>query len=172
MLVASNHHARSPVSASEALTRELIALVRGLRELKHATDEPGTPRLELATAAVLGTVGDAGPLRLSELADRLGLDVSTVSRQVPALERAGWVVRDPDPCDRRAQLLRLSPEGHDALAARRRAHAAVLRDVLGSWNDAQVQALADDLARLNTDLSAHRTARSSDAPVPVPLEVS
>lgn len=160
------------MSASEALTRELIALVRGLRELKVRAGDPDGPRLELAAAMVLGTVADAGPLRLSVLAERLGLDVSTVSRQVPALERAGWVVRESDPADRRAQLLQISPEGRTALEARRRAHAGVLRDALSSWTEAELQSLADSLGRLNTDLSAHRTTRTPDAPVPVHLEAS
>ena len=123
---------------SERLAGELLRLVRALRDLNAALPQAGARRLDLAGAAVLGRVGDDGPLRLSALAERLCLDLSTVSRQVPALERAGWLVREPDPHDRRAQLLRLTEAGQHALADRRRAAAAVLAAALPGWTDDEV----------------------------------
>jgi DNA-binding MarR family transcriptional regulator len=150
--------AQPSLQASEELGAELVRLVRGLRELSATVPQPGRQRLDLPGAAVLGRVGDEGPLRLSTLAERLCLDLSTVSRQVPALERAGWLVREPDPRDRRAQLLRLTEAGQRALAARRRAQAQALAQALPGWTDVEVSDLAARLARLNTDLTAHRAA--------------
>ncbi len=146
------------MTGSASLAQEMVRLVRGLRDLSSALPATEGRRLDQAGAAVLSHVGDFGPLRLSELAERLCLDVSTVSRQVPALEREGWVDREADPCDRRAQLLRLSPAGRAALAARRRAYSVVLSEALPTWSDEELGALAASLSRLNDDLSAHRSA--------------
>ena len=158
---------------TEALASELVALVRGLRELGSSVPSVDGQRLDVPAAAVLGHVGDAGPLRLSALAERLFLDVSTVSRQVPALERAGWLVREPDPCDRRATLLRLTEEGQQALAARRRGYADLLAQVLPDWDEDELRALAGSLSRLNADLSAHRSASvATTRPAPVHQEAS
>lgn len=139
---------------SEDLVHELVVLVRGLRELGASAPWTTGPRLDLPAAVVLAHLRDEGPLRLSGLADRLCLDASTVSRQVPALERAGWLVREADPDDRRAQLLRLTDEGRSTLDERRRRHAVLLRGALPDWSDAELQDLTATLSRLNADLSA------------------
>jgi DNA-binding MarR family transcriptional regulator len=149
-----------PSSPSEELARELVALVRGLRELGTRIGAVQGRRLDVPAASVLATLGDAGPLRLSTLADRLSLDLSTVSRQVPALERAGWLAREPDPDDRRAQLLRLTDEGQAALAERRRSHAALLDRALPGWTGEEVRELAATLGRLNADITAARPSAS------------
>ena len=160
-------------TTTETLVSELVQLVRGLRELGAQMPAVDGRRLDLPAAAVLGNVGDAGPLRLSDLAERLHLDLSTVSRQVASLERSGWLLREPDPADRRAQLLRLTPAGQQALADRRRAHADVLTRALPGWHDDEIRTLSTLLARLNTDLTAHRTASPAPAqPAPAHLEAS
>ena len=141
-------------AATETLSAELMALGRALRELSGSLPAVDGRRLDLPAAMVLSHVGDGGPLRLSTLAERLFLDVSTVSRQVPALERAGWLVRESDPCDRRAQLLRLTERGQQALDARRRAMAGLLAASLPDWTEADLADLAGRLSRLNADLAA------------------
>ena len=51
----------------------------------------------------LSLVADSEPLRLGELAGRLAVEASHVTRQVQQLERTGYLTRVPDPDDRRAQ---------------------------------------------------------------------
>ena len=52
-----------------------------------------------------------GPVSLSDLADSLQLDRSTLSRSVEALVQKGLAVREADSADRRAVVIALSPEG-------------------------------------------------------------
>lgn len=73
----------------------------------------------------------AGPANVSELADMLQLDRSTVSRQVRPLQRQG-LVRAAAPTDRRANRLELSPAGDRAARAMERV-----------WHREWQQALAD-----------------------------
>jgi DNA-binding MarR family transcriptional regulator len=51
------------------------------------------------------------PLRMTELAARLGIVPRSVTTVVDALEEAGLVRRETDPRNRRAILLRLTPAG-------------------------------------------------------------
>jgi DNA-binding MarR family transcriptional regulator len=99
----------------------------------------------------------AGALRLSDLAEMLELDPSTVSRQIRGLEDLGLVARESDPSDRRASLLTLSALGRTELdEARRRRWAmfsAALADLPGPERDELarlLEHLADNLADPDT----------------------
>jgi DNA-binding MarR family transcriptional regulator len=48
-----------------------------------------------------------GPLSPSELARRAGLHPATMTGVLDRLERGGWIVRERDPADRRAVIIRL-----------------------------------------------------------------
>lgn len=50
---------------------------------------------------------------VSELADSLALDKSTLSRLIESLRKAGWAVAERDPQDRRNLRVRLSREGQE-----------------------------------------------------------
>ena len=76
--------------------------------------EPG----RLTAAGVSASEGSAlaelatGPgLSQQDLADRLGLEKSTISRLVTGLERKGWITRERDPDNRRYYRLQLTRTG-------------------------------------------------------------
>ena len=52
---------------------------------------------------------------MTTLADLLGVDAPTVTRKVQQLEQEGFVARHPDPDDRRATRIELSPAGRRTL---------------------------------------------------------
>jgi DNA-binding MarR family transcriptional regulator len=108
--------------------------------------------LDRAAYAALCRLHESGPLRLSELAARMGVDASTASRQVQHLERTGLVARVGDPADRRASLLQLTAEGDRALARMRQARRDSLGQVLDGWSRADRRTLAAMLIRLVEDL--------------------
>jgi DNA-binding MarR family transcriptional regulator len=62
------------------------------------------------------------PMTVSELAGWLGISKQGAGQTVEDMERRGYVERQPDPDDRRARLVCLSPRGRQALAAARRFH--------------------------------------------------
>ncbi|ACU76674.1 transcriptional regulator, MarR family [Catenulispora acidiphila DSM 44928] len=53
-----------------------------------------------------------GPLRMSELAARLGWDKPYTTTVVDDLEERGLVTRNVAPDDRRAKMVELTPDGH------------------------------------------------------------
>jgi len=127
--------------------------MRLARALKHAQNL----EVEPAQAFVIHALRTNGPLRLSDLAGQVRLDVSTVSRHVRTLEQLGYVARADDPDDRRAFLLSASPDGCRVLdrhfAASRERIAHILRD----WSDEDVHVLQVMLARLTHDIERAQT---------------
>ncbi|MCA1713128.1 MAG: MarR family transcriptional regulator [Actinobacteria bacterium] len=140
------------------LSSQLVTLVRGLRSLHVAMIEGGGVHVDPSSVALLAHLEKLGPSRLSALAGAVCLDLSTVSRQVPALERSGWVERTRDPDDARAQLVELTPEGRSVLDGVRRDRAEVLARLLPDWTDAELRHFAAQMARFNDDVNAHRPA--------------
>ncbi len=135
---------------------ECASLLHGLKDLNVRVLETAGVRSEVAGVAVLGRIELLGPVRLTDLAHALGLDPSSVSRQVTALERSGWVAREKDPSDQRAQRLRLTDKGSDVVATLRRARAAALERLTPGWSTQDIDDLTGRVARLNTDIEAHR----------------
>lgn len=66
---------------------------------------------------LLAAVAAEQPATLNQVATRVGRGAPAVSRAIDSLVRAGLVVREADPDNRRRLALRLSDEGRVALAA-------------------------------------------------------
>ncbi|WP_051717487.1 MarR family winged helix-turn-helix transcriptional regulator [Streptomyces megasporus] len=132
------------------------------RELARQLGSVGAVRRELArsfphdcqpaTAIVLMLLGRRGEMRMSELADLMGVDMSVASRHVTHTVDRGWVDRRPDPLDGRARLMRLTESGERLLAETHERVAQTLARRLDDWPLEDVARLADLLARLRVDL--------------------
>ncbi|GAB3402296.1 MarR family winged helix-turn-helix transcriptional regulator [Flindersiella endophytica] len=133
------HHHRHETPAEE-----IAALLEGIvRRQRRASQEqledlgvtPGQLR-------VLRTLHHAeGALRVSELAERLGIVPRSATSAIDGLEAVGLVARAPDPGDRRATLVSLTDDGgRILLSVRRRKRDALIAQV-ERLNDEQRGAL-------------------------------
>lgn len=140
---------------TELIGRELVSLIRGAKELQSVlVPERGCPVIDPSAFALLSSIAELGPVRVSALAGKVFLDLSTISRQIQELEQAGWVVRERDQQDKRVSLLRLSDSGSAVLAAGRAQRHKVLQRVLAGWDPDECSALAHHLSRFNAELAA------------------
>jgi DNA-binding MarR family transcriptional regulator len=147
-------------AAYVALEREVALLLRRARAIQGRLAGQLHADLDGAAYGLLVLLDDAGPLRASDVVARLGLDKSTVSRQVASLVALGLVDRTPDPDDGRAQVLSTSPEGHRRLSRVRDARRERWETDLADWETTDVATLAQLLARLNR-LGEAREAEAS-----------
>ena len=129
--------------------REIGLLLRRSRAISARLSRELHPDLDGAAYGLLALLQDTGPLRASDLVGRLGLDKSTVSRQVASLVALGLVSREADPADGRAQVLSTSPEGAARLSRIRDARRARWEADLSDWPAEDVATLGELLARLN-----------------------
>jgi DNA-binding MarR family transcriptional regulator len=111
--------------------------------------------LEKAAYALLGRISTGGPARLSVLAEDMGLDLSTISRQVGTLEAAGLVARTTDSADRRASVIAATDTGDEVYSRNRAIWQAALRDLLADWTPSERSDFARLFARLNESIAAH-----------------
>jgi DNA-binding MarR family transcriptional regulator len=147
-----------------ALEREIGLLLRRSRAISARLARELHPDLDGAAYGLLALLQDTGPLRASDLVARLGLDKSTVSRQVSSLVDLGLVDRAADPDDGRAQVLTPSAEGAARLTGIRNARRARWEADLSGWDTDDVATLATLLGRLNRLGEARETeAKAQDA---------
>jgi len=150
---------------SEQLSSSLVRLVRTAKQLGHRVSADLYGDLPSYGWALLVPLEEHGPQRCSALAVHAGVDVSVASRQVAALEHAGYVDRQPDPVDGRASLISLSPGGVAALARTRDVRSQWTLAALDDWTEEEARRLSDQLAKLADGLdraARRRPARSAD----------
>jgi DNA-binding MarR family transcriptional regulator len=135
--------ATDPIGSVE---HEFGTLMLNLTRYKHQVDGS---RLDRMALTVLGTLAQCGPARLTTVAERIGFDPSTVSRQVADLEKAGLLSRAADPADRRAILLETTTEGQNLMARLIEGRRKRLERLLTDWSDTDITTLANLLGRLN-----------------------
>jgi DNA-binding MarR family transcriptional regulator len=139
---------------TERLTAGMARLARTAKHLGHRVAADLYGDLPSFGWALLMPLEQNGEQRCSALAGLAGVDVSVASRQVSALERAGYVHRRPDPVDGRASLIGLSPAGAAALAHTRDIRTEWAAEALSDWTEdearqftALLEKLADGLDR-------------------------
>ncbi len=119
------------------------------RRLHRGTNEALAPYgLSRTQARVIRLLAD-GPLRMAAIADRLCVVPRTVTDLVDVVEADGFVVRRPDPDDRRSTLVELTDAGRDLLdrlAVARRESAALVFGHLCPEDRAALLRVLRDLA--------------------------
>jgi DNA-binding MarR family transcriptional regulator len=138
----------------ERLVRGLYGLGRVRREIsRHALAELGTQGF-----TALGIVHLHGPIRISDVAQLLSVDMSVASRQVNALIAGGFVERSPSPDDKRAWLVSTTDAGHRVLRESHRRMVHAFGEVLAEWSPGDVASLAESLERLSADFTRVSTS--------------
>jgi DNA-binding MarR family transcriptional regulator len=130
------------------LADQLYGLTRRLRraQAERLAGLGLTPAQERALRLI--TRGDE-PLRMAELADRLGIVPRSLTTVVDALEEAGLVRREIDPRNRRAILLRLTDQGGAVRDGLREARRRAAEDLFAPLSADDRKTLAGLLARLD-----------------------
>jgi DNA-binding MarR family transcriptional regulator len=113
-------------------------------------------RVDRAGATLLGKLHAStdGALRVTDLAERLGVDTPTVTRKVQQLERLGLVEREPDPDDRRAFRITCTDEGREVVGRLLDAKRARLASLLDGWSATDRRTFAALLSRFTDRLQA------------------
>jgi DNA-binding MarR family transcriptional regulator len=85
------------------------------------------------------------------LAEAMGYDKTRLITLLDALEADGLITRTPDPDDRRARVISLTPAGRDAHRAARRSIRAMEKRLLAGVGDADIRRVREILGRLTSD---------------------
>lgn len=133
-------------------------------------------RLDQALFRLLVVIERLGPIGVVELADRLGRDYTTVSRQVAKLEGMELVTRRNNAQDRRVREAVIAPKGKTMTDRLDAARERMGREIFATWPDAEVAELvrlmrkfADALERQESAEPRSRRAPSSTSSAPQAL---
>jgi DNA-binding MarR family transcriptional regulator len=119
------------------------------RRLRIQTQQALAPwEITPAQARALGVLTRHGDVRLGTLSEHLHIAPRSATEVVDALEERGLVARRPDPADRRATLVALTPEGTAVADGVRAARAAEAEEFFAGLNDADRATLTRILAAL------------------------
>ena len=129
----------STADPAEIAELMFVSFKRMLRLVDVELSEHG---LSLSRAKILGALDKAGPSNQSALAAAFDLAPRTVTELVDILERDGLVERRPDPADRRARQVHLTPAGRKAHALALATRARVIGQLFGDLNNGQLQELS------------------------------
>ena len=102
--------------------RDLAAMLHPLVRALIAAKLPVLARhgLTMWGYTVLSALDDAPQSTQSALADMIGADKTRLIGTLDALQEAGLITREPDPSDRRARILSITPAGRGARDGARR----------------------------------------------------
>jgi DNA-binding MarR family transcriptional regulator len=137
-------------AAFSCIERSLIGITRlahPSRIFGERVDASGQ-LLDLTAYSVLARIEQFGPIRLTDLAAAMEIDISTASRHVHGLEDRGLLLRNDDPDDLRARRLELTEAGGAILRRARTARLAAIRERLAVWSPTDVGELARLLEQL------------------------
>jgi DNA-binding MarR family transcriptional regulator len=95
---------------AERLHELLMELIRVAGLLQTDSAVPGYP-VSMSQAFTLHELDTDTPLSQRDLADRLRLEKSSVSRMAAEMERKGLLIREREPGNRRQYRLRLTEDG-------------------------------------------------------------
>ena len=129
------------------LDREVRASLRDVSVQLSLLNHQVRGQLELKGTDLecLDLISRDGPLSPSALARRAGLHPATMTGILDRLERGGWIVRERDPADRRAVLIRAERgRGAEVLHLYAGMNSA-MDQIIGGYDETQLELLASFL---------------------------
>lgn len=126
-------------TTAQELHRFAVHLLRRLRKEDEACG------LSASRLSALSVVVFGGPCSLGTLAEAEQVKPPTMTKLVQALEREGYVIREPDPNDRRTLRIRATEYGQALMGEARDARMRVLEESLKGLSEEE-QALLQEAA--------------------------
>ena len=121
------------------------------RQAVAEADSPGVTSAQMRAMRTLIRCGD--PMRMSELAEALGIVRRSATSVVDDLEHLGLVERIDDPVDRRAVGVRLTDAGRTVMVDARRRRRTAAGEVLNTLDKADLESLRSLLQRIGSTAS-------------------
>ena len=141
-------------NSSAVIEHQLVMLARWLEAAQRKQGYP----MDRASYLLLLRLERDGPQRVAALASSLGLDGSTVTRQLAALDSRGWVQRSTDPLDARVTVVEATGAGLTAVDDLRQLRQVRVDELFGDWSAAEKAELGRVLGHLNEVLERNALA--------------
>jgi len=137
--------------------------VAAVRRLFVRLREEGFEHVREGHGCVFGFIDIENGSRLTELAERSGLTKQAVGEAATELERIGYAERVPDPTDKRAKLIKLTPSGLEACLTGRRIFAEIESEWAEEFGEELIANMREAAERISTAERESATGRPRSA---------
>ncbi|WP_257230928.1 MarR family winged helix-turn-helix transcriptional regulator [Streptomyces sp. UH6] len=155
----------------EALQYQMALFARRAEQTRLGAVGRLRDSMDRAAYLLLHRLEQEGPMGVKALAAGMGIDSSTVTRQVAPLVEAGLVRRTSHPEDGRAVVLDLSARGRGRLEEVRESRRQLMAELTDDWKEEERHVFCTLLTRMNDAFSdrmmqsgGRSAAESSDGP--------
>jgi DNA-binding MarR family transcriptional regulator len=144
------------------------SVIAGYEALMHHLADRHAPEfleidITMPQAKLLYLLGASGELHMSELVQRLGVSLSTVSGLVDRVVDHGFATRREDPADRRQVVVGLTAAGLTFIDRFRELNAHEMRTLLDDLDDTELAHLGSALDALTRSATRSSTPRTAQA---------
>ncbi|MFE0644644.1 MarR family winged helix-turn-helix transcriptional regulator [Streptomyces sp. NPDC058877] len=147
----------------DALQHQLAVFARRAEQTRLAGTGQLRNSMDRAAYLLLNRLDQEGPMGVKALAAGMGIDSSTVTRQVAPLVDTGLVKRTSHPEDGRAVVLQLSPRGLARLEEVRSSRRQLMAEITEGWTPDERESFCTLLTRFNAALSERQLGHASHA---------
>lgn len=145
----------------DALQHEVAVFARRAEQTRLAGLGTARNSMDRAAYLLLSRLDQEGPTGVKALAAGMGIDSSTVTRQVAPLVESGLVQRSADPDDGRAVVLQLSTRGSARLEEVRSSRRRLMSVLTAEWSEEERESFRALLTRFNCAISQWQTGSSA-----------
>jgi DNA-binding MarR family transcriptional regulator len=148
---ALNDHGRdSGMPVLDAMQHQVAVFARRAEQTRLGGLGQARNSMDRAAYLLLNRLDQSGPMGVKALASGMGIDSSTVTRQVAPLVDSGLVTRTTHPEDGRAVVLKLSPHGLARLEQVRSSRRELMAVLTDEWSEEEREIFCTLLTRFNT----------------------
>src|ERR1700752_5114910 len=133
-------HISEQIRALHGALIDIVSVMNRPQRDERMVREAGIS-LDRALFPLLVGIERRGPIGVVDLADRMGRDYTTVSRQVAKLESLGLVRRHASEADRRVSEATVTPSGKAMTDAVDRARERIVGGMFATWDDQEIEDL-------------------------------
>ncbi|MEU8464898.1 MarR family transcriptional regulator [Streptomyces sp. NPDC029003] len=148
----------------DALQHQVAVFARRAEQTRLGGVGQARNSMDRAAYLLLNRLDLEGPMGVKALAAGMGIDSSTVTRQVAPLVDGGLVKRTSHPEDGRAVVLALSARGLARLEEVRSSRRELMARVTSGWDEEEREAFTKLLTRFNLSLSELMAAAIEGGP--------
>ncbi|MGI5470578.1 MarR family winged helix-turn-helix transcriptional regulator [Streptomyces sp. CA-132043] len=148
----------------DALQHQVAVFARRAEQSRLGGVGQARNSMDRAAYLLLNRLDQEGAMGVKALAAGMGIDSSTVTRQVAPLVDAGLVTRASHPEDGRAVVLQLSERGRARLEEVRASRRELMALVTEEWSEEERNAFTTLLTRFNASLSTVTASLSPGTP--------
>lgn len=146
-------HISSELKSLHVSMVSIVSVMNRPRNDERLIQEAGV-KLDQALFRLLVMIERAGPIGVVDLADRLGRDYTTISRQVAKLAGMELITRRGNPEDRRIREATIAPRGKEMTDRLDAARERMGRAIFESWEPQDVSDLVRLMAKFAGALEA------------------